>query len=87
MGTDARQQLQRGITRAQLPAFQEKLQQRAQQTIAEAQEAIREAFNTAITRIYFYTLFVVAIGFVVTWFIPEIPLRKSNQVAEPAVAS
>ena len=87
LGAEMQQQLQRGLTKSQLPAFQKQLQQQAQQTTTEAQEAIRKAFNTAIIRIYFYTLFIVAIGFVVTWFVPEIPLRKSNQVAEPAIAS
>ena len=84
---DTQQQLQQGITLSQLPSFHQELQQQAQQTSAEAQEAIRQAFNTAITRIYFYTLFIVAAGFFVTWFVPEIPLRKSNQAVESALAS
>ncbi len=82
-----RQRLQGGVTAAQLPALKEQLQQQAQQTMAQVQTALKRAFNTAITRIYFFTLFIVAAGFLFTWFIPEIPLKKSNEVAEPAVAS
>ncbi len=82
-----RQRLENGITPAQLPALQAQLRKEAQQTIAQVQTALKLAFNTAITHIYFFTLFIVAAGFVVTWFVPELPLKKSNEVAEPAVAS
>ncbi len=82
-----RQQLQLGITAAQLPALKEQLQQQAQQTVTQVKTALKQAFNTAITRIYFFTLFIVAAGFGFTWFIPEIPLKKSNEVPEPATAS
>ena len=89
LDSTTRQRLQRGISAKQLPALKEQLQQQAQaqQTIVQVQTALKQAFNTAITRIYFFTLFIVAAGFVVTWFIPELPLKKSNEVAEPAVAS
>jgi EmrB/QacA subfamily drug resistance transporter len=87
LDSTTRQRLQEGITTAQLPTLKEQLQQQAQQTIIKLQTTLKQAFNTAITRIYFFTLFIVAAGFVVTWFIPEIPLKKSNEVAEPTVAS
>ena len=80
LDVDTQEELQQGITTAQLPGLKQQLQHQAQQTAAQAQQGIKEAFNTAITRIYLYTLFIVAIGFLATWFIPEIPLRKTNQV-------
>ncbi len=55
--------------------------------MAQVRTALKQAFNTAITRIYFFTLFIVAAGFLFTWFIPEIPLKKSNEAPEPAVVS
>ena len=82
-----RQRLQQGISASQLPALKEQIRQQAQQTVAQVRIALKQAFNTAITRIYFFTLFIVAAGFIVTWFIPEIPLKKSNEAPEPAVAS
>ncbi|MDZ7703714.1 MAG: MDR family MFS transporter [Trueperaceae bacterium] len=45
---------------------------------AQISSGIREAFTSAITRIYFYALFIVAASWVITLFIPELPLRRSN---------
>ncbi len=87
IGEEMQQSLQAGVTTAQLPALQKQLQRKADQTLVQAKDMLRQAFNRAITRIYFYTLFIVATGFLVTWFIPEIPLRKSNQVEDVKVAS
>jgi MFS family permease len=49
-------------------------------------EVVRAAFTHAVSRIYLCTLLLVMAGWITTWFIPEIPLRKPNAVREPAVA-
>ena len=38
--------------------------------------ALKRAFTDAIERLFFWSLFVVALGFVVTLFLPERALRK-----------
>ena len=45
--------------------------------------ALKEAFTSAVTRIYFYSLFVVALAWLITVFIPEIALRKSFDEQAP----
>ena len=80
------QQLQQGVAAEQLPTIKKRLAQQAERAVKQAQAGIKKAFNTAITRIYFYTLFIIVLGLVVTWFVPEIPLRKSNQATNATVA-
>lgn len=50
---------------------------RADTIAGNAIEAMKAAFATAITRIFLYTLFLAAAAWCVTWFIPEVPLRKT----------
>lgn len=40
--------------------------------------AVRAAFSKAISRVYLFNIFLVVGGLVMTLFIPELPLRKSN---------
>ncbi len=40
--------------------------------------ALKEAFTEAVLRVYFWGLFVILAGFVVTTFLPEIALRKTS---------
>lgn len=42
---------------------------------AEVSSALKRAFTDAIRRIFFWGLFVIALAFVVTLFLPELPLR------------
>ncbi|MGY2132199.1 MDR family MFS transporter [Hymenobacter sp. HD11105] len=49
-------------------------------------DVVRAAFTHAISRIYLCTLLLVIAGWITTWFIPELPLRKTNAVREPAIA-
>jgi len=39
--------------------------------------AMKKAFTNAIVRVYFWGLFVIALGFIVTLFLPELALRKT----------
>ncbi len=52
---------------------------------ARPNPVVRAAFSKAISRVYFFTMFLVVGGFIMTLFIPELPLRKSN--AAPPVAA
>jgi len=49
------------------------LEQARQQVLAQ----LSQAFTEAIQRIYRYVLLLVLAGLVVTWFVPELPLRRS----------
>jgi EmrB/QacA subfamily drug resistance transporter len=40
---------------------------------------VRAAFAKAISRVYFFNIFLVVGGFILTLFVPELPLRKSNE--------
>ncbi|WP_226915729.1 MDR family MFS transporter [Hymenobacter siberiensis] len=46
---------------------------------ASASPAVRAAFSKAISRVYLFNIFLVVGGFVLTLFVPELPLRKSNE--------
>jgi EmrB/QacA subfamily drug resistance transporter len=56
------------------------------QVVGKRTPAIRAAFTHAISRIYLCTLLVVMAGWVTTMFIPELPLRKTNTMRQPALA-
>ena len=49
-------------------------------------DAIRQSFTAAVTRIFFYSLFVIVAGWLITFFIPELPLRKTFDNPAPAMA-
>jgi hypothetical protein len=44
---------------------------------AQVTVALKKAFTDALRRVYFWGLFVVALGFLVTLFLPELELRKT----------
>ena len=48
--------------------------------------ALKTAFTAAVHRVYFLGLFILAAGFVVTLFLPELALRKTAGHAAPASA-
>jgi len=43
----------------------------------QVMQQLRRAFAEAIGRIYRYVLVLVVAGLMVTWFVPELPLRRS----------
>jgi EmrB/QacA subfamily drug resistance transporter len=45
---------------------------------APASPALREAFSTAISRVYYFNICLVVGGLLMTLFVPELPLRKTN---------
>jgi hypothetical protein len=64
-----------------LPAIDSGLQQAAKERGEHIQEIVREGFSQAITGIYRITLIMVALSILVTLFVPEIPLRRTNDPA------
>jgi EmrB/QacA subfamily drug resistance transporter len=46
---------------------------------AEIDTGVKQAFTSSITKIYAYALPMVLIGLLLSFFVPEIPLRKSNR--------
>ena len=53
------------------------LDAQAQTVSSNVNNAIRTSFTAAVTRVFFYSLFIIALSWLVTWFIPELPLRKT----------
>ncbi len=49
-------------------------------TLAEADRAVANALATAIAKVFFFVAFFVAAAWIVTLFLPEIPLRKTHAV-------
>ena len=60
--------------------------EQAAQVSAQISGATKQAFADAITKIYFYTLFIVIIAWVATLFIPELTLRQTNAGPEAVAA-
>jgi MFS family permease len=54
---------------------------RSEEPPAPVRAQTRTAFAEAITRNYFYTLFIVAAAWLVTCLVPQLPLRKTNAPA------
>jgi EmrB/QacA subfamily drug resistance transporter len=63
---------------AALPQIKTALDVQAARVTGEVTGALKNAFTDAITRVYFWGLFVVALGFLVTLFLPELALRKTR---------
>lgn len=68
-----------------LPKIKERMMQRSQEVTKMVQSTIKEAFTHAVTQIYTFTIFIVIAGWLVTWLIPEIPLRKTLSDLPPVM--
>ena len=62
-----------------LPVIRDQINQQADQVAETVLGLVKGAFADAVTRIYFYSIFVLAIGFIIALFVPELPLRKTNR--------
>jgi EmrB/QacA subfamily drug resistance transporter len=69
---------------AALPQIKTALDAQAVRVTDEVTGALKSAFTDAITRVYFWGMFVVALGFLVTLFLPELALRKTRGAAHAA---
>ncbi len=61
-----------------LASIKSSLDQAAASLAGQVQAALRKAFTDAVLRVYFWGLFVIAVGFVFTLFLPELALRKTH---------
>ncbi len=62
-----------------LPELRRDLDREADAMIARAAFGSRRAFAAAITRVYSSVAVLVVLGWLVTWLLPELPLRKTNR--------
>ena len=69
-----------------LTAYRAQLDQLSGTVATDVTNAIRVSFTAAVTRIFFYSLFIIVGGFIITFFIPELPLRKTFDNPAPALA-
>lgn len=76
--------LDQQATKAALSQIKTSLDAEAARVTVEVTGALKKAFTDAITRVYFWGLFVVALGFLVTLFLPELALRKTHGPAQAA---
>jgi hypothetical protein len=62
-----------------LAAIRGELSLRTERAATAASLAVRAAFARAVTRIFFYAIFAVLAALAITLFIPELPLRRSQE--------
>ena len=73
-------------TQAALAQIKTSLDEQGVRVTGQVITALKKAFTDAIRRVYFWGLFVVALGFIVTLFLPELALRKTVGPARAAAA-
>jgi len=61
-----------------LASIKASLESAAASLTVQVQAALRKAFTDAVLRVYFWGLFVVVAGFLITLFLPELALRKTH---------
>ena len=69
-----------------LSQLKTRLDDQAETVATQVQRGIRVAFTDAITSVYFFVVFIVTAGWLITLFIPELPLRKTLDRAEAVAA-
>ncbi len=67
-----------------LAGIRSQLDVQADETVSQVTRTVREAFAGAITDIYFYAAILVALGWLTTFFVPELKLRTTNAPAPQA---
>ena len=68
-----------------LTSYKAQLEGLSTTVATQVSDAIRLSFTAAVTRIFFYSLFIIVAGWLVTFFIPELPLRKTFDNPAPAM--
>ncbi|WP_229368063.1 MDR family MFS transporter [Telluribacter humicola] len=66
------------ITPSNVGDVVQSLKSQDDQMVRQIQENMKQTFATAITNNYFYLLFIVLLAWLITWFVPQLPLRKTN---------
>ncbi len=64
---------------ALLPSLRAQFDREADETMKRVATGIRVAFAIAVTRVYACVAGLVAVGWLVTWLLPELPLRKTHR--------
>jgi EmrB/QacA subfamily drug resistance transporter len=71
---------------SQLDTAEAAAHEQARSVGGEISAAVKRAFTESVTQIYRYAIGIAVLAFVLAWFIPEIPLRKTNRPAAPVMA-
>jgi len=66
-----------------LPAIKAAMDQQADEVAGTVTGMVKASFAEAITRIYFFTIFILVAGFIIALFVPELPLRKTHSDPVP----
>jgi EmrB/QacA subfamily drug resistance transporter len=64
---------------AALPALRREFDREAEGALARVVLGVKRAFTAAVTRVYSCVAACVALGWLVTWLLPELPLRKTRR--------
>jgi EmrB/QacA subfamily drug resistance transporter len=73
-------------TQAILAMIRTSLDEMAVTLTTQIGAALKKAFTEAVLRVYFWGLFVIGAGFILTLFLPEIALRRTHGHGHPPVA-
>jgi EmrB/QacA subfamily drug resistance transporter len=65
-------------TQSTLTQIKAGLDTAADRITGQVTSALKTSFTEAVKRVYFWGLFVIALGFIVTLFLPELALRKTH---------
>jgi hypothetical protein len=68
-----------GARAAMLPLLHAEFEREAAGIMTRVANGIRSAFAAAVTRVYTCVALVVGLGWLVTWLLPELPLRKTHR--------
>jgi len=71
-------QAAQAATASALSAIKTQLASQQKELTKQAETGIKKSFAQAITRIYFYVIFIAVAGLLAIFFIPELPLRKED---------
>lgn len=66
------------LTESRLNSTIKQLKAEAKEKGIVAKDRMKTSFSTAITKVYFYVIFIIGAAWIATWFVPELKLRKSN---------
>ncbi len=75
------------VTQDTLAKIKTSFDTRAETLTGQVTGALKKAFTEAIDRVYFWGMFVVLLGFIITLFLPELALRKTSGAQEMAAAA
>jgi EmrB/QacA subfamily drug resistance transporter len=66
------------LSENQIKSTTKQLTAEAKNIASMVEYQMKTSFSTAVTKVYFYVIFIVAAAWLATWFVPELILKKSN---------